>query len=468
MAARHLAAALIPLLAAAGCASSTLEPWHTARLSEDFRAGDDVGTFEEYLAIEQRAFEELDDEVYAKVGTGPENLLVRFSRGSASDPETFPQNYNRSYVLDVESPRGGVLMLHGMSDSPYSLRALAESLNEAGFHVVALRLPGHGTAPAALTRTRWQDFAAAVELAMAYLADAVGSRPIHLVGFSNGGTVALNYALDALEAPDRPQAASLVLIAPAIGITPAAALAGPKDWLGSIPGLGRFRYSSMGPEFDPFRYRSFPTNAAKQTHRLTGRVANGVAGVERAGRGAMMPPILVIKSAVDSTVSNDAVIDRLLGRLPDNGNEFILFDVNRRAVTSSLIVDDPGPFARRLIDSSSLPFAVTLISNESTESDRVVARRKPALAAEFSHQALLEETWPADVVSLSHIALPFPVDDPLYGRYRPDDGNRLYMGSVSLRGERGILRIPDNWFTRQRYNPFYDYMEKRILEWCGG
>lgn len=222
MVARYCLVPVIALLAAGGCASSSLELWHTARLDQDFHAGGDVKTFESYLEVERRAFRELDDEVYAKVGTGPEFSIVRYSRGSASDPGSFPQNFNRSYVLEAESPRGGVLMLHGMSDSPYSLWALARSLNEAGYHVVNLRLPGHGTAPAALTRARWQDFAAAVELAMAYLHDVAGSRPIHLFGFSNGGPVAVNYALGALEDSARPQAASLVLIAPAIGVTPAA------------------------------------------------------------------------------------------------------------------------------------------------------------------------------------------------------------------------------------------------------
>ena len=179
-----------------------------------------------------------------------------------------------------------------------------------------------------------------------------------------------------------------------------------------------------------------------------------------------MPRVLVIKSAVDSTVSNDAVIDRLLARLPDNGNEFMLFDVNRLAIKTSIVVADPGPFARRLTDDASLPFAVTLISNESEQSRRVIASRKPAYASAFPDKTLLDEQWPAGVVSLSHIALTFPPDDPLYGMYPPEDEDRLYLGSVTLRGERGFLRVPDNWFTRQRFNPFYDYMEARIIEWC--
>ena len=450
----------------AGCSNSALKPWHTAGLGDDFEAGRQTDSFADYLEAEQRAFEELDKEVYAKIETGPENALNRYSRGSLSDPGTFPKNYNRTYELKAASPRGGVLLLHGMSDSPYSLWSIAEALNAAGLSVINLRLPGHGTAPAALTRAHWKDFAAAAELAMAQLQNEVGSMQIHIVGFSNGAPVALNYALDAIEDPALPRAASLILITPAIGVSSAAWFAGFKNFLGGIPGLEGLRYSSINPEFEPFRYGSFPTNGATQTHRLTRRVNKAVTKLVRNGRGESMPPVLVITSAVDATVSNDAVIDRLLGRLPDNGNELIVFDVNRLAIKSSLIIEDPGPFARRVSDAPALPFAVTLVRNESSESARVIASTKPAFSGEFAHSEPLGTSWPLGVASLSHIALTFPPDDPLYGQYEPAEGSRLFLGEAILRGERGILRIPGNWFTRQRYNPFYDYMEARILEWC--
>ncbi len=464
IASRCLALILVSL-AGAGCASNSLEAWHTTPLKDDFRAKDDATTFADYLAIEARAFDELDEKIVAEVGTGPEYTLVRYSRGSASDPESFPQNYNRSYELVPGAPRGGALLLHGMSDSPYSLWAIAESLHDAGFHVVNLRLPGHGTAPAALTRANWQDFAAAVELAMAHLSASLGEAPIHIVGFSNGAPLAVNYALDAIEDARQAQAASLILIAPAIGVTRAAGAAGFFAALGRLPGLTGLQYTQTLPPFDPFRYGSFPTNGAAQTHKITRRIGRGVARLERDGRGSLMPPILIIKSSVDATVSNDAVIDRLLGRLPGNGNELILFDINRLAAGSSVLIDNPGPFANRLVYDSALPFAVTLVTNESLDSRRVVARRKSALEPAFSDPVLLEQAWPRSVASLSHIGLTFPPDDPLYGQTPPDDGEQLFLGGPGLRGERGILRVPDNWFTRQRFNPFFDYMEQRLLDW---
>ena len=67
-------------------------------------------------------------------------------------------------------------------------------------------------------------------------------------------------------------------------------------------------------------------------------------------------------------------------------------------------------------------------------------------------------------MSLSHIAPPFPPDDPLYGRHDPGK-DRIFLGEVSIRGERGLLQLSPGWLIRLRYNPFYDYLEQRVVEW---
>lgn len=237
-----------------------------------------------------------------------------------------------------------------------------------------------------------------------------------------GAPVAVNYALDAIDDDRLPEPESLILIAPAIGVSAAAGLAGFQDFLGGLPGFARLKYTSIRPAFDPFRYGAFPTNGATQTHRLTRRIADGIAGLEHDGRGGRMPRILVIKSSVDSTVSNDAVIDRLLGRLPDNGNEFLLFDV-------------------------------TLVSNESTDSLEMIASFKPAFAAEFSADERLDASWPIGVISLSHVALTFPPDDPLYGSTPPDDPNQLFLGAVVLRGEETFQSGMESGAITVRGNP---------------
>ena len=161
-------ATLIGVACLGGCGGQPLEPWHTADLTTEFVASmvDVVRTFDDYLALEERLFEELQTEVYAEVDTGPEYALVRYSSGSAADPDTNPPNRNRSFELAVDEPQGGILLLHGLTDSPYTLHDLGEKLHEQGYWVIGLRLPAHGTAPSALKTLRWRDMAAAVEIGM--------------------------------------------------------------------------------------------------------------------------------------------------------------------------------------------------------------------------------------------------------------------------------------------------------------
>ena len=52
-------------------------------------------------------------------------------------------------------------------------------------------------------------------------------------------------------------------------------------------------------------------------------------------------------------------------------------------------------------------------------------------------------SWPESIYSLSHVALPFPIDDPIYG----GEGRGREMGSVSLgrlspRGEKSVVDRP--------------------------
>jgi alpha-beta hydrolase superfamily lysophospholipase len=444
-----------------------MEPWHTERLTEEFTAEmvDKIQTFDDYRQLEDRLFKQLEEKVYARTATGPEYALVRYSAGSAADPQQRRPNWNRSFEFASDQPVGGVLLLHGMSDSPYSLRALGATLKQRNHWVVGLRLPGHGTAPSGLKHIRWQDMAAAVQLAVTHLASKVGKKPIHLVGYSNGAPLALNYTLDALEDDALTVPASLVLISPSIGLHPAAALAKWKRRSSAIPGLGGMAWLSVMPEFDPYKYNSFATNAAEQVHSLTRTVARRIAARASSDVNPILPPTLVFKSTVDATVSTDAVVDRLLKHLRPNRHELVLFDINRFAAKSSLLIADPAPFTARLTADKSLPFVLTLVTNANLESRAVVARRKPPFSTEASETEPLHLAWPRGVISLSHVAPPFAPDDPLYGQSPPGKENSLFLGQMAIQGERDLLKIPYSFLVRIRYNPFYNFLERRVLEW---
>ena len=119
----------------------------------------------------------------------------------------------------------------------------------------------------------------------------------------------------------------------------------------------------------------------------------------------------------------------------------------------------------RLIDGADLPFAVTFVTNESRDSLRVVTRRRQALEPGISEIAMLQLEWPGNVLSLSHVAVPFPPDDPLYGAIDPGKDDEIYLGDLAFRGERGLLKLPADWLLRMRFNPFYSYLEHRVTRW---
>ena len=72
-------------------------------------------------------------------------------------------------------------------------------------------------------------------------------------------------------------------------------------------------------------------------------------------------------------------------------------------------------------------------------------------------------TWPADLVSLGHVALPFPPDDPVYGFRRGSGrGGIPSIGSWLLRGESGAITVSLGSLTRLRSNPFWSLIDEQV------
>ena len=102
----------------------------------------------------------------------------------------------------------GVLVLHGFTGSPQSLRPQAEALAEAGFTVDLPLWPGHGTAVEDMVPTRWSDWSEAAEAAYAELHGRC--EAVALVGLSMGGTLACWLA------EHHPEVRGLVLVNPLV------------------------------------------------------------------------------------------------------------------------------------------------------------------------------------------------------------------------------------------------------------
>src|SRR5690606_12432654 len=161
--------------------------------------------------------------------------------------------------------------------------------------------------------------------------------PLHLVGYSNGGALAVHHALEALRDPELGAPDRVVLLSPMIGITRFAALCGTAGWPAGLPAFDRAAWFDLIPEFNPFKYNSFPVQAGVQSFRLTRVVRDGLIAAERGGEIARLPPIVAFQSVVDSTVLPAALVSELFARLPENGSVLVLFDINRAATLAPLI-----------------------------------------------------------------------------------------------------------------------------------
>ncbi len=441
-----------------------LSVWHHADLDYEFSARSGLSDFNQYLELEDRLFSQLDELVYAKVAQTSASPINRYSRGSLSDPGRWPVNWNRTFILHHDNPSAAVMLLHGLSDSPYSMRALAERLHKAGAWVMGLRIPGHGTAPSGLVETRWQDMAAAVRLAARHVAKTAGDKPFYLVGYSNGGALSVEYALSALDEPSLPRPSGIVLLSPEIGISRIAALAVWQARLGHLLGLEKLAWNTVLPEYDPFKYGSFPVNAGDLAYRITAHIQDQLTALQKVkGKLENLPPILAFQSGVDATVTPQALVENLFDRLPEGNHELVLFDINRLQIDDALLKHDPRTVFVPLLRNRASSFDLTVVTNESEDSRRAVARSWSGGKADPSPPIHLNE-WPENIYSLSHVALPFAPDDPLYGGPAAISSPGIALGNLALRGERGVLSVSGDDLLRLRWNPFFDYVQARMLQ----
>jgi alpha-beta hydrolase superfamily lysophospholipase len=443
-----------------------LRGWHIQEPESEFRAAEvRTGfTLDTYLEQEDRIFRELDALVAGPWASQSPGTYSRYHEDSVCNPATIvDRNWNRSFVMESPNPIGGVLLLHGLSDSPYSLRVLGERLHAEGYTVVWLRIPGHGTSPSALANVSWKDWTAAVKIAVCGLRDLLPEgTPLVLGGYSNGGALSVHYALSSINDTELPKANAIVLFSPMLGINPMARITRLYHMVAMISGNQKSQWSSINAEIDPFKYSSWPMNGNVQAWAVTQAVERMLVALEKSGRMNEMPPVLAMQSVVDSTVVVPKLITVLFDRLESESNELFLFDINRVDWLSNLLNRSFEQAVAPKLQRTDLPYRLSVLRNAQEDSPQVVVQTREGES--WSEQAV-DMSWPDGVVSLSHIAVPFPPEDPIYGSLDATSGDGLSLGSLSMRAEPTALLIPSSLFVRCRHNPFYAFMENRVVRW---
>lgn len=441
-----------------------LSLWHTYVPDEMSVAEMGAADWDGYLAGEERIFQSVRDNVTAKLPEADHDDHNRYYAEAPVYPGRFAEDFNRSFILMPDGPpRGAAVFLHGLTDAPYSLRHVAALYRDRGFVAVVPRMPGHGTVPAGLTEANWEDWMAATRLAVRTAVARAGSDvPLHVVGYSNGGALATKYALDALADDRLARVDRLVLFSPMIGVTRFARFAGVAGWPAIFPPFVKAAWLGILPEYNPFKYNSFPVHAGRESYQLVSALQTDIEAAVASGRIAAMPPVLAFQSAVDFTVSSPAVVTGLFDRLPANGSELILFDVNRTANVGILLRNRATNAVAAMLPPAKRAFRTTVIGNATPTSPAAVARTvEPGTTEETVVPLGID--YPRDVYSLSHIAMPFPPWDSLYGSAPVQEGEfGVSLGNLATRGENGALIVGLDTLLRNSSNSFYAYVAERI------
>ena len=231
----------------------------------------------------------------------------------------------------------GVLVLHGFTGNPTSMRALADLAAAAGYSVSMPRLPGHGTTVEDMMQTDWSDWSGAALDAYDELAGRC--ERVAVVGLSMGG------GLTAYVAEERPSVAGCVFINPLVKSV------GPEmlDGLQQLIDSGTETIESIGsdiknPDVVELSYDATPL-------RCVASLMQGTQAVE-AKLSAIQAPSLVLSSREDHVVTSDngdAIVELSSGPV-----ERIWLEDSYHVAT----MDND----RALVESSTMAFLATVFS----------------------------------------------------------------------------------------------------------
>jgi len=313
--------------------------------------------------------------------------------------------------------RRGILLIHGLTDSPYSMRYLAAFFQEQGFRVMAILLPGHGTQPGDLLEVTWQEWAKAVSYGVEMLASEVDE--VFMGGLSAGA------ALSILQCQRDDRIRGLFLFSPALEVSQKAAYANfHKLYSGLKPSA---KWVNIMPDRDIYKYESFPKNAAAQIHALIREI--------NWQENMVSTPVFIAASTDDATVNSDATL-KFFARTKNRNSRMVLYCTDTQNISPT-------------------------ISGE-------ILGRIPSEKLEMVDSVLSDKR----ILSAAHTSIVLPSGDAHYGEhgdyanclhYYPDEPDRYaacianpestYLGEITSNNlQAGLLR-------RLMYNPNFDALK---------
>lgn len=343
---------------------------------------------------------------YAEYIDKTETLIRQCRTDLTEENRSVIINANSPFELNSDQNKIGVVLFHGLLDSPFGMRDLASVFETQGYLVRTVLIPGHGTRPGDLLTASLSDWLDATRFAIEQTLPQVDK--LFLLGFSGGASLALLHALN------YPDVAGVITLAPSLRLlNKAASLSGLIHVYGTY--RKKHHWFERQADYDYARYEAFPANLAVQAAKLAKMTRKSL-------QVSQLPqPWLTILTADDETICSDTVTEVFnKTTCPDNR---LLMYANKMPVDK-------------------LP-------------DRV----------EYRISRDLRE----HILDYSHIALPISPNNPHYGVNgdqvsqtlfydKAIDDQSVYQGAVTRRNRANYN------LQRLLYNPDFDYMARKIVK----
>lgn len=191
----------------------------------------------------------------------------------------------------------GVLLCHGFTGSPASVRPWADHLASAGLSVRLPLLPGHGTEWQQMQITRWPDWYACLDRELQALAGRCDH--VFVMGISMGGTLAVRLALE------QPQTVSGIAVVNGSVHSKSKALRA-LPWLRHVlPTVPGIRNDIKKPGQDELAYSRVPLQALYSLTELWADVAPRLSQIDC--------PMIAFGSDVDHVVEPSNSVEIVQG-----------------------------------------------------------------------------------------------------------------------------------------------------------
>jgi len=189
--------------------------------------------------------------------------MIKSAYAMPHDENTYLEA-NAPYEWGEPNAKRGMLLIHGLFDSPFHLRDMATAYVKQGFLVRSILLPGHGTRPGDLLRTHYDAWCQATAFG---LNSFQGMDEVFVTGYSTGGLLAMYHALarqDSIKVPLK----GIIAFAPALKLkTPYAHLANIHKPLSRF--IPRLAWAMVTDDNDYAKYESITFNSAHQVYLLS-------------------------------------------------------------------------------------------------------------------------------------------------------------------------------------------------------